>query len=334
MEVDHTSEIIQASVYKAHQRQRRNASLPSTSLPPEILSFIFELVRDRYTWFDPGKYDSWIPAVTHVCAAWREVALQTPQLWTFASLYPLEWGNEVLRRAKGAPLDVSVCGKLFGDDLNSMNEGISLMKAAFSELDRVRSIDLSLPAQQPDTVLKTLSELVCPSFMPLLESIAIQSPFRACRVLDGTFVTDDSAPRLKRLILGDCLLDLSTPRFKRLCYLELESTLSPATRITDLRSFCIALGEMHDLVELKLSDVIAEHVDEDTLQAMIFNPIQLPSLRRIEVLETCVPLPIFRCTRAPRLVYAYISLYDFLGYEDVSDNLEEIYKFAAFGTSV
>ena len=70
-----------------YARQRRNKAVPICSLPPEVLAFIFLLVRD--TWDphgqaveteNPGKksiaridYSLGWMNVSHVCDAWRRV---------------------------------------------------------------------------------------------------------------------------------------------------------------------------------------------------------------------------------------------------------------------
>ncbi|TFY82631.1 hypothetical protein EWM64_g1381 [Hericium alpestre] len=82
-------------------RTRRNALLPISSLPPEVLARIFHF----YSVAEPPPYRrppqiGWI-IVTHVCRAWRDTALQQPYLWSEATtgLGP-KWLERMLARAK------------------------------------------------------------------------------------------------------------------------------------------------------------------------------------------------------------------------------------------
>ncbi|TBU63483.1 hypothetical protein BD310DRAFT_916468 [Dichomitus squalens] len=72
-----------------------NARVAISRLPNELLSEIFTcLVRDHNSHIEDAHdtYDrvygtrlQWI-RTTHVCYAWREVALATPRLWSFISV--------------------------------------------------------------------------------------------------------------------------------------------------------------------------------------------------------------------------------------------------------
>ncbi|KAJ8475395.1 hypothetical protein ONZ45_g15618 [Pleurotus djamor] len=306
----------------------QNAS-PISRLPPEILSSIFKWVRGNYSWYPYWHY-TWVPAITHVCATWREVALQTPRLWASVFLYPVDWGHEVLRRAKGVPLDIMMRGLPSTDDPIDTDKCISLMKAGFKEPHRVSHIDITF-FKRPEEIAKAFSELIGISNMPLLESIYINGDRDApCRVLDGSFMAPESTPRLTTLISRDCFLDFTAPRFQNLCHLELESNRGPL--ITDLHAFCVALGEMHDLAKLNMSFVLPRWTEEETIQTLIQTPILLPSLRRVDILQQCDPIPFFKCTRAPKISYAYIWLVSCFDYLDAAANTKEIYKFAAFGS--
>ncbi|RDB25433.1 hypothetical protein Hypma_007604 [Hypsizygus marmoreus] len=79
---------------------------PIDSLPPEILLAIFELIkprrRSRYT----------VPfevIISHVCARWRAVALDTPLLWTDIDIYSIRSLERVacyLERSAPCPVNV------------------------------------------------------------------------------------------------------------------------------------------------------------------------------------------------------------------------------------
>ncbi|KAI0056098.1 hypothetical protein BV25DRAFT_1832555 [Artomyces pyxidatus] len=101
----------ESSMRRAMQslRTRRNALIPISRLPPEILTRIFTInaaadipgIRDK-TKTRPRL--GWI-TVTHVCRRWREMVLDLPILWAQLAL-PLgdKWAEEMVARAKSVPL--------------------------------------------------------------------------------------------------------------------------------------------------------------------------------------------------------------------------------------
>ena len=92
-------------------RRRRNAVIPISSLPTEVIAAIFSIFRlleiDEPLRLDCGVqvYLAWL-RVTHVCHQWREIALNNPLLWSridFANI-TLAGAVEMLARAKKVPL--------------------------------------------------------------------------------------------------------------------------------------------------------------------------------------------------------------------------------------
>src|ERR1700733_5157856 len=45
----------------------------------------------------------WI-RVSHVCQYWREVAINTPELWVYPPIHLRRWGEEMLLRSKTLPV--------------------------------------------------------------------------------------------------------------------------------------------------------------------------------------------------------------------------------------
>ncbi|THU81797.1 hypothetical protein K435DRAFT_692804, partial [Dendrothele bispora CBS 962.96] len=94
--LDYDTEIAQLemaiSVVK-HKRTRleryiancRSLLSPIRRLPPEILTLVFLcLCRDQIIGYDTVDFDIVLPAfeLSRVCASWREVALNTPAIWS------------------------------------------------------------------------------------------------------------------------------------------------------------------------------------------------------------------------------------------------------------
>ena len=86
---------------------RRNALMPISRLPPEILARVFHLLVLEDPHFSGERKLDWIE-VTHVCRHWRQVALDNSSLWArIPDIWKhTEWISEMLARAKNAPLDI------------------------------------------------------------------------------------------------------------------------------------------------------------------------------------------------------------------------------------
>ncbi|KAK7691154.1 hypothetical protein QCA50_006257 [Cerrena zonata] len=84
----------------------RNGLLPISKLLPELLAEIFIVFARNPMRWNPvtGPY-SWI-AVTHVCSYWREIALNTPRLWSYIFLGLPKTVNLFLERSRQAPLTI------------------------------------------------------------------------------------------------------------------------------------------------------------------------------------------------------------------------------------
>lgn len=92
-------------------------------LPPELLAHIFLLGTAQYDPLeDEDEYDDdddeddegplFEVLVSHVCRLWRDIALNTPALWTRIDfddeITPYEMSQVYLERSKNAPLDISI----------------------------------------------------------------------------------------------------------------------------------------------------------------------------------------------------------------------------------
>ncbi|KAL0571715.1 hypothetical protein V5O48_010239, partial [Marasmius crinis-equi] len=86
------------------ETETRN-NCPISQLPPELLVLIFDECihsRDAILFEKPLYF-----AFSQVCHDWRELALNTPTLWTKPDFrWPL-WAQEMLRRSKEADLDIT-----------------------------------------------------------------------------------------------------------------------------------------------------------------------------------------------------------------------------------
>ena len=84
-------------------RERRNTLAIISRLPPELLSRIFLHARDMTD--GTAKV---LPPASHVCRAWRAVALACGLLWSEIDCVRLGWAKEMILRSRGAPLALQV----------------------------------------------------------------------------------------------------------------------------------------------------------------------------------------------------------------------------------
>src|SRR5712672_3754795 len=94
-------------------RLRRNALVPISRLPPEVLEIIlsFLCLPDIFELpMTGGKLDylAWL-RVSHVCHRWREIALNQPRFWSRINFNTLTFtgATQVLSRSKMAPLELT-----------------------------------------------------------------------------------------------------------------------------------------------------------------------------------------------------------------------------------
>ncbi|KAJ7245667.1 hypothetical protein B0H12DRAFT_1235778 [Mycena haematopus] len=77
----------------------RHGKLAISRLPPELLAQTFLLVCEASELADY----SWI-VCSHICSYWRQIALDTPDLWSHVVFTSVEWVRLCIRRSKSSPL--------------------------------------------------------------------------------------------------------------------------------------------------------------------------------------------------------------------------------------
>lgn len=90
-------------------KAERNGLAPITLLPPEVLLYIFTLVRDT-----SDEIIEALPCLGQVCKIWRSTALNSAALWSVVDCSRGRWTQEVLKRAGRTPLHLTMRNDHFG----------------------------------------------------------------------------------------------------------------------------------------------------------------------------------------------------------------------------
>ncbi len=176
---------------------RRNALMPISLLPPEILAWVFHLLVHEEWPLTGSRNLGWIK-VTHVCRHWRQVALDNSSLWARIWDFSVntKWISEILARAKNAPLDIELDGVL------SNPEALLMIPPHVSHTRRLCLHSLS--TLHSDTVRE-----ICSSEAPALEhfefTVIPSSPI-TFRDLSGNMLFKGHAPRLRTFSLSQVVI--------------------------------------------------------------------------------------------------------------------------------
>jgi len=204
-------------------KQRRYAH-PIHSLPSELLAHIFEF---------GSSLDVAFPiTVSHVCDAWRDVALHTPSLWRRIILnsnihYRLDMWRERIHRAKACSLDIelgafpSYWGKKLREASFNIHTVQWYMHLVLPSLYRWRSLHISFPHYGPFLWNAALS--ACCGAGPNVHASLIEELSLVYPANDDTKVFTlfgGVAPRLRRLIIDGIRLAWLPSLFSNLTFLD------------------------------------------------------------------------------------------------------------------
>lgn len=214
-------------------------------LPVEILSLIFVIASEQDTFFPI--------TISHVCGAWRQIALHTPALWRRIALGPQEhmW-RERLRRARACSLDIQLLpwrttqsGSQRSQDLNPFSVHW-YMQMALPYIRQWRSLEICFAEVSPYLWKAALAGCVVPA--PKLEELSL-----VYRYNDDTqefLLFSAYSPRLRRLTIDGIRLAWMPSLFGNLTFLDYThhgftsgyqavhdviSILTVTTRLTEFR---------------------------------------------------------------------------------------------------
>ena len=230
---------------------------PYITLPPELLSMIFIACADppsgfsnRLHWVLSEKMQ-WI-AVTHVCRYWRSVALGCVDLWRKLFFFNLDVTKEMIRRSKGANLEM-----IIGHSEQLLEPINKIIEMVLPELHRVSVLYLASYAESVQFLVDGFVHAA-----PKLESLCLYSayshdPDKRVRVPDVIF--SRQTPALRSLELQQCIITSPSPSS------TFPSSNSQMVRIPSTISQIVSfLCRMTMLHTLTLVDVLPTHPLADT----------------------------------------------------------------------
>ena len=223
---------------------RRNALMPISLLPPEILARVFHLLvpeeppLSRQFRFREQKL-GWI-RVTHVCRNWRRVALDDLTLWAKI------WGtptntkciSEMLARAKNAPLDIKL------NAVAQPSQNVLLMISPhFSHTRQLRFRNLVTPHSD---AIREIFSLEAPA-LEHFELKATESSPITLPDLGGDMPFKGRAPRLRTFSLSGLVIPWALiprgqlTRLKMACHKEDVHSPGDLNQLIDLLVSCPSL---------------------------------------------------------------------------------------------
>jgi hypothetical protein len=261
-------------------RRRRNTLAPISSLPTEVITAIFLLLRiprssSPHTIGQKSDCLEWL-RVAHVCHQWREIALNQPLFWSHVNFtsFSSAGATEILNRAKTVPLHLEARFSFrYWNDLRF----ITLQKELRARISHICGLCISAM----DLLLRTTLEgLVSPA--PTLESLSLYGEgARETRVSVPDTLFDGIAPRLSRLELRDCDISWKSPLLKGLRYLKISNMAADTRR--SLSVWLDALDEMPQLKTLTLDSASPIAPPGVRLPSCVERTIILPSLENLDI---------------------------------------------------
>jgi hypothetical protein len=246
--------------------------------------------------------------VSHVCKHWREVAIESPSLWTsitFNGLIPMDRSKTWIERSKSLPLrirmDYAEDSELLSPedtDSDSVAECIGMESHKLSEVlpseddintildiilpcvSRWHSLRIIVPIYAP--MYQVLSRLATCSSAPILEDLLLQhleefddlsETFQPAALRDSFLLFNGNAPNLKILTLWGVHIDWTSPFLSGLRELELAYHADDIRPSYSQFTHCLRSSPNIESLSLYLSGPSGHH--EDWLMDEV---IELPSL--------------------------------------------------------
>ncbi|KAF8136118.1 hypothetical protein EV363DRAFT_1428578 [Boletus edulis] len=243
-------------------------------LPTETLQDIFiHCARDYHyqNLYPTVSVPSWVN-VSYVCRHWRNVALESPTLWTYIFIMSRRWTEVLLARSKQASLKIRVS--------LIPRERLSCVGMVMNHVERIQELCLHLPARA-SSILSRLS-----SRAPRLQDLDITVVIPDSPVEWPSSLFDGAPPALRTLKLATCPVPLHSFRLSALTVLHLVDV--PVQFQQDMEEFLTALSCMQDLKYLYLYDALPSATG--FLSSAVFKTFEKIDLTHLSRLWISAPL--------------------------------------------
>ncbi|KAF9490876.1 hypothetical protein BDN71DRAFT_142951 [Pleurotus eryngii] len=260
------------------EEYRNNRYLPVSKLPPDVLSTIFESIA--MTIEDDLEPYSDLLSATQVCRLWRQVALDSPRIWSFmyCSATP-RLVDLFLDRSKSAPLHL--LGSSSGD--NVLVKVLNIL----NHLHRLKEI--KLVDCEDDWFSRIISQGA-----PQLESLSLDSSGEIARFHPSA----DGFPVLQHLELIDFVYTSALASLAALRSLTINADRSDdKSQLPSCIEFLAILASLPNLSDLALTEAFAP------LEGLLpSSSVRLTHLTRLSIQDTDIRiLGMMVCITAPQL---------------------------------
>ncbi|KAF9475276.1 hypothetical protein BDN70DRAFT_841191 [Pholiota conissans] len=247
----------------------RNTLAPIARLPPEVLCYIFRMLKNKQQSKSRRKTRlKWIRWTTHVCRHWRDVAINFPGLWIDPPSHNYSCVEVMLQRSQDASLIIE------WDTKTSW----AILELALQHIHRIKDLTLYLQTLR-------MWEKVQERFMkaPRLESLSLslQRHHSERDVFSSKDIVCDT-PKLRRMAITDSdIISLNnfSHLFRGLTYLKLGRIIQNSQMTWSL--LADVFEAMPDLEFLHLGRVLPISSTADQISSR--PQIQFRSLQSIEV---------------------------------------------------
>ena len=233
-------------------KYRRNALAPISSLPTEVISTIFFILRapvapSPLTPPTPSENPDNLPWIrlSHVCHHWREITLDQPLFWSHLHFnnFSSAGAAEILARTTMARVPLHLKAKILGHWNNAQFD--TFQKQIRLHASHISHLDISADFSRFSNVIEGLV-----SSAPILEYLSLACTGLSSGVCIPDTLFDGNTPRLSYLKLRKCNISWKSLLLKGLKCLEIH--YPSASGRPSVSVWLDALDEMPQLQILSL----------------------------------------------------------------------------------